>query len=116
MSAVLADILALEKKLSMDAEPGGGNIIAYTRSGKPIYDQYGHPANRRLTSIDLQYPTFHAHDQAVDHSFEMKKHLPGSAQYLHHGEQMLGYVALYKFLGKLWRSASAREKKRSTKT
>lgn len=99
----------------MDRKLGSEKIIAYTRRGKPIYEQCNHPENIQLTSTELQHPAFQAHDDAFYHSVEMKKYPVGSAERELHKVLMDQQYELYKLLGKLWRSAVAREKKISSK-
>jgi hypothetical protein len=95
----------------MDEEPKEEKIIAYTRSGKPIYEKYNHVSNKDLTSTELQGPMFQFHDRAFYYACEMKKSPAGSESRERNREQMKHYEELYMHLGKLWRSALVREKK-----
>jgi len=99
----------------MSKEQEGVKIVAYSRSGKPIYEPYSHPANKDLMSTELQYPMFQAYERCQQGANELKKYILGSSLYKRHKESAEDERAVYNLLGKLWRSALAREKKASIK-
>lgn len=116
MSTLLDETRWLETKLNMKPGPRDGKIIGHTSTGKPIYDKHSHPEHKSLKSSELEHLMFHAYEESKHHASELRKHPPGSADHEHHRSRMLHHQTVYKHVGKFWRSAWSREKKKPSTT
>jgi hypothetical protein len=90
-----ASVKALEKRLGAEFGPRGGHIIGKTKSGKPIYETFEHPAHKAFSDND-HHDAASLHERmavsalgknrgaAFHHAQQMKKH---AEQFYHGGGQ-----------------------------